>query len=136
MKWSVTIPGQPVSWDAAYRTMKMPVNRREGPVYNADGSRKFIYRPGKTDDAAQYQRDAQLIIQTKAPSDWSPPGQVRMVVDLYLTNDMDDDNALKLLRDTVQKATGVDDMLFLSCTRRKEIVDAREARVVLTFEDL
>lgn len=137
MKWRVTIPGQPVSWDDAYRTMKMPVRRKTGPVLNDDGSQKMIHRPGKTDAAAAYQRDAQLIIQTAAPSGWNPPGQVRMVVDLYLSHDMDDDNAMKLLRDAVQKATGVDDMRFLACTRRKEVVDdPYQARIVLTFEDL
>jgi hypothetical protein len=135
-KWSVTVPGQPVSWDAAYKTMRRPVVGRKGPVLNADGSQKMIHRPGKTDEAAEYQRGAQLVIQAAAPSGWSPPGQVRMVVDLYLSHDMDDDNAMKLLRDTVQKATGVDDMRFLACTRRKEIVSANDARIVLTFEDL
>ena len=133
----MTIPGQPVSWDAAYPIGKMPVRRKTGPVLNEDGSQKMIHRPVKSDAAKVYQQDAQLIIQAAAPSRWSPPGQVRMFVDLYLINDMDDDNALKLLRDTVQRATGVDDMRFLSCTRRKEVVsDPREARVVLTFEDL
>lgn len=136
MRWSVTIPGQPVSWDAAYRTMSLPVRRRTGPVLNADGSQKMIHRPGKTDEAAQYQRDAQLIIQAAAPSGWSPAGQVRMIADLYLSSDMDDDNALKLVRDSVQRATGVDDIRYLSCTRKKEIVSAKEARIVLTFEDI
>jgi hypothetical protein len=135
MTWSVTIPGQPISWDAAYRTMKLPVRRRTGPVLNEDGSQRMIHRPGKTDEAAQYQRDAQLVIQAAAPSGWAPQGQVRMVVDLYLSHDMDDDNALKLVRDAVQKATGVDDIRFLSCTRKKEIVSERDARIVLTFVD-
>lgn len=137
MTWSVTIPGQPVSWDAAYKTMRRPVHSKKGPVLNRDGSQKVIHRPGKTDEAAQYQRDAQLIVQAAAPSGWNPPGQVRMIVDLYLVDDMDDDNALKLLRDSVQRATGVDDMRFLSCTRVKEVVDdPRTARIVLTFVDL
>lgn len=131
MTWSVTIPGQPVSWDHAYKTGRIPARNTNS------GERLWIHRPIKTDKAVTYQEDAQLIIQAAAPSRWSPPGQVRMYVDLYLINDMDDDNALKLIRDTVQRATGVDDMRFLSCTRRKEVVsDPREARVVLTFEDL
>lgn len=131
MTWSVTIPGQPISWDHAYKTGRTPARNTRS------GERLWIHRPVKTDKAATYQQDAQLIIQAAAPSRWSPPGQVRMFVDLYLAHDMDDDNALKLIRDAVQRATGVDDMRFLSCTRRKEVVsDPREARVVLTFEDL
>lgn len=132
MTWSVTIPGQPVSWDHAYKTGKVP-----GRFVGRDGEKLMIHRPVKTDKAAQYQRDAQLIVQAAAPSGWNPPGQVRMIVDLYLVDDMDDDNALKLLRDAVQKATGVDDMKYLSCTRTKEVVDdPRTARIVLTFVDL
>lgn len=126
MRWSVTIPGQPVSWDHAYKTGRVPAR---GGV--------MIHRPVKTEKASTYQQDAQLIVQAAAPSGWAPPGRVRMIVDLFLAHDMDDDNAMKLLRDAVQRATGVDDMKFLSCTRRKEVVDdPRDARIVLTFEDL
>ena len=132
MSWSVTVPGQPVSWDHAYITGRVPVRTTpEG------GGKIFVHRPVKTSKAARYQQDAQYIIQAAVPTGWKPTGQVRMIVDLYLVHDMDDDNALKLVRDAVQRATGVDDIKYLSCTRLKEVVsDPRDARIVLTFDDL
>lgn len=135
MRWSVTIPGQPVSWDAAYITGRMPVKRRGVSVFNADGSQKTIHRPVMTDAGKTWKDDVQLLVQNAKPSKWKPTGQIRVIVDLYLSHDMDDDNAMKLTRDAAAKALGLDDIQFLVCTRTKEIVSERDARVELTFDD-
>jgi len=136
MRWSVTIPGQPVSWDAAYTTGRMPVRRKGVQVYNTAGEAKYINRPIKTDAAAQYQRDVQLIVQAAKPSGWHPEGQIRLTVDMILSHDMDDDNALKLARDAFARAIDYDDIHFLVCTRSKEVSDdPRLTSITITVDD-
>jgi len=136
MRWDVWLPGQPVSWDAAYPIGRMPVNRKSGPVYNADGSRKFIHRPVKSDDAKVYQEGVQIIVQTAKPSGWLPVEQVRVLVDLYLMEDIDCDNATKLLFDAAAKAIGCNDKLFVPCYAPKVIgVPFSAAGVLLTFDE-
>jgi len=135
LRWHVEIPGQPVSWDAAYRMGRMPVKRKGMPVLTGAGEQRMIHRPVLTDAGAVWKRDVQLLVQTAKPSKFKPAGQIRVIVDLFLSHDMDDDNAMKLTRDAAAKALGVDDMRFLVCTRTKEVVSARDARVELTFDD-
>lgn len=130
------VPGSPVSWDAAYRTGKMPVKRRGTQMHNTDGSPRYIHRPVMTPEGQQWKNDVLLLVRAAKPSAFKPTGQIRLIVDLYLSHDMDDDNALKLTRDAAAQAMGVDDIRFLSCTRVKEIVDdPRKAHVRLTFDD-
>jgi hypothetical protein len=137
MRWSVTIPGQPVSWDDAYITGKMPVKRRGVPVLNNDGSQKMIHRPILTDEARTWRDDVQLLVQNARPSRFKPTRQIRVVIDLYLSNDIDCDNATKLVFDGIERAFDkpFNDRQILPCYRRKEIVDERHARVELTFDD-
>lgn len=130
MRWSVTVPGQPQSWNSAYRT---------GKVYlkpDASGARRSIHRPVKTEKAAQYQNDVILLTRAARPSSWTPTTQVRVIIDLYLARNSDADNLLKILLDGAAKAIGINDVLFLPCVRRKESgLDPKDARVVLTFDD-
>jgi hypothetical protein len=129
VRWSVTIPGQPVSWDAAYRTHRVQITGRDGQPRN-------IHRPGLTPEARLWKRDVQLLAQAAKPSRWEPTPQLTIYWELYLAHDMDDDNAEKLARDSLATAIGVDDMRFLSQTMHKEVVaDPRDARVVITVED-
>lgn len=136
MRWHVDLPGQPVSWDQAYVTGKMPVKRRGKPVFNADMTPRTIHRPVLTDAGRVWKQDVEMLVRMAKPSAFKPTGQIRLIVDLYLSHDMDDDNAMKLARDAAAKAIGVDDMRFLACTRIKEVVDdPRKAHVRLTFDD-
>ena len=151
MRWSVTIPGHPVSWDRAYRTAKMPISRRGVPVLNEDMTPRLIHRPVLAPTAEIWKQNVQLLVQNAIPRRWQPSGQIRLLVELHLAEDMDDDNALKLARDAASRAivdhlmrTGAepkdarrrgDDMNFLVCTLSKEVVPLRDARVVLTFDD-
>ena len=136
MKWSVVIPGQPVSWDAAYPIGKMPVRRKTGPVLNEDGSQKMIHRPVKSIAAKVYQDDVIRLVTAAKPSGWVPTGQVRVAVSLHLAADIDCDNATKLVFDGAATAIGCDDKLFLPCYLRKEIgLDPFKAFVRLTFDD-
>jgi len=127
VKWSVEIFGQPVSWDDAYRT-----GRREL------GDGRIIHRPILTDRASKYRDDCVTQIQPRIPSGWMPTGQVRVFVHLFLLNDIDCDNATKLVFDAVERAVGkpFNDRQLVPCYAPKEIVhDRQEARVILTFDD-
>jgi hypothetical protein len=151
VRWSVTIPGQPVSWDHAYITGRMPVRRKGVQLYREDGSPKMINRPIKTDAAAVWQRDVELVAQAAKPSGWPavpcvhhtgrratacPAPQIRLTVDMILADDMDDDNALKLARDAFARAIDYDDIHFLVCTRSKEVTDdPRLASITITVDD-
>lgn len=135
MRWSVVIPGQPVSWDAAYRIGKMPVRRKDGPVFNADGSRKFIHRPVKVDEAQVYQDTVQLLVQNACPSGWRPKGQVRVYVEMWLGEDIDCDNATKLLFDAAAKAIGCNDRQFIPCYWKATGQNREAQGVRLIFDD-
>lgn len=150
MSWSFTVPGQPVSWDAAYRTGKMFVRRQGQQVLNADLTPKVIRRPVLTEDARAW-RDAVIVLARMAkPSGWRPRGcsgtrkghdpecqQLRLIVDLRLASDMDDDNALKLLRDGLAEAIDYDDIHFLTYTQSKTFGRTPyNACVIVTVEEL
>jgi hypothetical protein len=137
VRWDVWLPGQPVSWDSAYPMGKMPVRRKSGPVLNADGSQKMIHRPVKSDAAKVYQEGVQTIVQAAKPSRWLPTEQVRVFVDLYLMEDIDCDNATKLVFDAAAKAIGCNDRLFLPCYRIKiaGYPDRGQVGIRLTFDD-
>lgn len=140
MRWSVTIPGQPVSWDAAYRTGLIPVRRKIAgqrvSVLNDDGSRKMIHRPMLTAEAEQWKMDVYRLCTVAKPSRWRPEGQIRVEVVLRLVHDMDDDNAMKLARDALASAIEHDDINFLMTTKSKSSgYLLRDACVILTIDD-
>lgn len=138
MRWDVQIPGQPVSWDAAYITGKMPVKRRGVPVLDDEGNQKTIHRPILTKEAAAWRDTVQYIVQVTKPSKFKPTGQIRVIVDLFLSADLDCDNSTKLVFDGVERAFGkpFNDRQILPCYRTKEIVEnPNHACVVLTFDD-
>ena len=124
------------SWDAAYRTGLRMVVSKGKPVLRPDGTPKLIHRPALTPEAKQWKRDVQLLAQAARPSIWHPRGQIRVLVELHLVNDMDDDNAMKLARDALHEAIGYDDIHFLMCTVSKEAgVPLRDACIKLTIDD-
>lgn len=136
MRWGVTIPGQPVSWDAAYITGRMPISRKGVPVVDDSGKQKYIHRPVLTDEAKVWRNGVQMLCQAARPSRWKPEGQIRVVIELFLTHDMDCDNSGKLTLDGLAKAIDYDDIHFLVTYRSKEAgVPLRDARVVLTIDD-
>jgi len=135
MQWSVTIPGQPVSWDAAYRTGRMPVKRGGRLVLNEDLTPRYINRPVLTDDARVWKETVFTLARLAKPSGWKPEGQIRVLFDLRLAEDMDDDNACKLARDALAEAIGHDDRHFLACTRSKTVGRSLYAACVIITVD-
>lgn len=124
--WRFDIPGQPPSWNASYKIVRQ----------YRDGSVPF-HTLAKKQGVIDYQQAAKLIIRSAMPSRWSPTGQVRVFYWLYLSRDMDCDNIMKAIHDSIQAATGVDDKRFLPCVVTKEVVQKSKAKVrVVVSEDL
>lgn len=91
----------------------------------------------KTPRAVEYQNAARLIIGASKPSRWKPTDQVRIYYRFYLTRDIDCDNILKALNDSIEDATGINDKRFLPCVISKEVVrKPKDARVEVVLEDL
>jgi hypothetical protein len=113
----------------------MPVRRGGVPVLDASGAPRTIHRPFKTKPAAKYQDDVIFLTRAARPSSWpTPTDQVRVLVELHLTNDIDCDNATKLAFDAIAKAIGCNDRLFLPCYTVKELnVRPQDAKAVFTF---
>lgn len=136
MRWGVTIPGSPVSWDAAYRTGRMPVIRGKGiPVLDENGAQRYIHRPILTDEARRWRDDCQLLMQAACPSRFKPVGRLRVRWKFYLTRIIDSDNLVKLPSDALAKAIGYDDKFFNHCVEDVILVeDPREARVEVIID--
>lgn len=103
--WGFTVPGQPLSWNEAYR-----IGVRYRP-----GSRGGQYRTIiKTDEAVAYTDAVTMIAKTAKPSHW--PNYDRLIVvelRLYLGRSVDADNTMKMIMDGLKAALGVDDKWFL-----------------------
>lgn len=124
--WTFEIPGQPPSWNASYKIVRK---------YRDD--RVPFHTLAKKPDVIAYQVAAKMIISAAKPSRWVPPGQVRIFYWLYLSRDIDCDNIMKAIHDSIQAATLVDDKRYLPCVVMKEIVPKSKARVVVVVsEDL
>jgi len=90
----------------------------------------------KTPKATDYQAAAKLIIHSSKPSKWEPTEQVRVYYRFYLTRDIDCDNILKALNDSIEAATDVDDKRYLPCVISKEVVrKKKDARVEVVVAD-
>lgn len=126
MSWSFVLPGQPPSLNDLYEIGWR--NDKRGRRY------KGIV---KNEDARRYHDDAIPQIRVAKPSRWVPAGQVRLRIRLFLANDIDADNTLKVLSDAIQAATGINDKVFLPCIESKVIgLPPRDARVEVDVEDL
>ena len=135
MRWRVTIPGNAVSLDSAYRTGRMAVFRRGVPVLNEDGTRKMIHRPVLDSKAERWRDDCQLLMQNAMPRSFQPTEKIRIRWKFYLTRIIDSDNLIKLPSDALQRATGINDSRFLHCIEDVIVVsDPREARVEVVID--
>lgn len=128
MRFYVSIPGQPVSVDAAYRTGKFTITGR-------DGLPRDIHRPRITDEAKRWREDVQLLVQTAKPTRWNAAGQIRISIALYLAGNIDDDNCLKLIYDGIAAALERNDRDFVHCVVHKESgLPLKDAHVELAID--
>ena len=97
------IPGQPISWNRAYRIVRVP--------HRGGGSHLQL---AKSDEGWEYQRLVVVpIVRRAKPAGWAPDGQVRVRYWFRLHRRMDATNCLKLLEDAIAEGLGVDDAIFL-----------------------
>jgi hypothetical protein len=108
--WGLTVPGQPLSWNAAYR---IGVKNRPG----GRGSYRTII---KTDDAVAYTDMVAMLAKVARPSGWHPEGLIVVEYRLYLGRNVDSDNVMKLIGDGLQGGTGISDEWFLPRAMSKE----------------
>jgi Holliday junction resolvase RusA-like endonuclease len=125
MKWSFEIPGQPPSVNNMYTQI---ILRRgaEAP-----------YRSVKKDSkVAAYQVGSTYIAKLSKPRGWmpTPGGQIRVYLDFQLKRDADCDNLMKALLDSIAIALGVNDRVFLPCTRSKTVGN-KDPKVIVEIDD-
>ncbi len=100
-----TIPGQVVSWNRAYRVVKVPHKGGGGHLQLA-----------KTQAGWDYQTEATSIVRQHRPKHWEAgDGQIRIRYWFRFKRAIDGSNGLKLLEDAIALGLGVDDSRFLPC---------------------
>lgn len=135
MRWDAVIEGQPPSLNHSYANRTIPLRKKGVVQYDElSGEQKQRRIRVLTDEAEAYRNGAQMIFQSRKPSGWRPTGQIRVMFDLMLEREIDDDNALKLLYDALKRATGYDDKNYLHCVRSKETGHAHPY-VIVTVDD-
>ena len=101
--FSFTVPGQPVSWNQAFRVRFQHI----GGVKT-----RGLF---KTPEAESYQDGVRLIARVSRPSSFMPPKRGMLIVayEFVLKTDIDCDNLLKLMNDALAEAIDVNDKFFL-----------------------
>lgn len=119
-----TVPGQPVSWNAAYRV------RRQ-----YDGE-KMVRGLFKTEDAEAYQDSVRYIARAAKPSSFVPPKRCRIIVayDFVLSRDIDCDNLMKLMNDALAEAIGVNDKSFMPVVMSKTVSSKNPYTLVTVYD--
>ena len=126
--WRFEIPGQPPSWNASYKIVRKYRT-------TTTGKKVPFHTLAKEKPVIEYQDGARLIIQAAKPSRWAPDWQVRVYYWFFLSRDMDCDNIMKAINDSIEQATGVNDKRFLPCAMMKVIVPKAQAKVRVTIVD-
>ena len=130
MKWSFVLRGQPPSWNQSYHITRQKGTRNDGQPYE-------FSTLSKRQKVIDYQAYAVLTIRSARPSRWAPEGDVRVTWRIFLTRDIDCDNLMKAVHDSIERATGVNDRRFLPCVESKKWgVHQTEARIEITVEDV
>ena len=126
MRWRVIIPGEPLSWNHAYRDVFIP---------RADGG--TVRGRAKTPECVAYQQTVAFITAASRPTGWLPGDWIAISACLFMRRARDGDNTLKVLLDAVATGLRVNDKCFLpsiACIHAG--VPRGHERVELTFTDL
>jgi hypothetical protein len=113
VRFFVSIPGQPVSTNHAYKI---------GQVWIADrsGGQRQIRRPIITNEAVAWRDTVLTLVRLAKPSKWKADGQIRIQMGFFLARDADTDNLKKMILDGIAAALDVNDSRFLTCDTGKE----------------
>jgi len=120
-----TVPGQPVSWNAAFKTRM--------------GQRGMF----KTREAEDYQDTVSWIVKLSKKGWIVPEGRLIVAYEFFLKRDIDCDNLMKLLNDALARSLAVNDKLFMPVViskttgvpnpyTRVTVYDASTWRVLIT----
>lgn len=121
--FSFTVPGQPVSWNAAFK-----VRRYKLP--NGEWQRGIR----KTPEAEAFQHGVQMIAQAANTLRFDKNLRVLVAYEFALQNDIDCDNLLKLLNDALSKAIGLNDRHFMPVVMSKTIRNAQPFTRVTVYD--
>lgn len=131
----VDLPGQPPSWNSTYRIVRLNAKDKFGQaLFRPDGSRKTYSTMKKTAAVADYQEMARLVINLARPADFAPEGSIYVLYEMYLARDVDCDNVMKAIDDTLSKCIGINDRQFLPVAVSKE-TGSKDPHVRLTILD-
>ena len=134
-RFTVDLPGQPPSWNRTYRIVRLPAKDKHGqPVLGADGTQKKYSTMKKTEAVADYQTMAGYLINTAKPSAFKPEGLIYVLYELFLGRDVDCDNVMKAIDDTLARCLEVNDNRFLPVAMSKE-TGVKDPHVKLTVLD-
>ena len=130
MSWRFTIPGQPLSWNHAYK--RVTYRQRQ-----TDGSVRLMNRMAKVDAVDPYQEAIILIAKAARPIGWthSKNQPVRILYSFYTNPVIDTDNMKKLINDALAKAIGINDRWFLTCDVVNEKVPDGQQRIEVEIDD-
>jgi hypothetical protein len=138
MSWRAVIPGQPPSWNHAYEFTKRERTDHLGRVkLNGRGEPITFRAVVKKPEVQRYQDNASLIIASARPARWMFPDNRQMYVDyfLYLTNNIDATNVIKMVEDALARTIGVNDRWMLPRVQHKEVgCSLRTARVEILVD--
>lgn len=116
-RWTFTIPGRAPSTNHLYLPGAKFGSRRKAP------------------GVEEWQTVVAMIVRSARPKGWVPGPQIRLTFDFYLCREMDLDNALKALDDSIAAALGVNDRTFLPNCRSKRKVSKMDERIEVTVEN-
>lgn len=134
-RFVVDIPGQPPSWNRSYRIIHKNARDRYGQaVIGSDGRPKTYSSLMKDKSVVEYQELASYIIKAARPSDFNPEGLVYVCYRFRLGRDIDCDNVMKALNDTLAESIGINDKRFLPVAISKE-TGSKEPQVSLSVFD-
>lgn len=129
MRWTLTIPGQAVSWNAMYR-IGIRTRPARGASLTSGSYRKII----KTKEAQAYEDTVTLLAKVAKPSGFVADGFIVIEYRIFLGKDIDCDNIFKAVHDGLAKALGVDDTWFLPRAMSKTAgLRPPERRIELTI---
>lgn len=120
MEFSFTVPVPP-SWNAMYRVAWVPIKDKYGQTrVGTDGRSSRRMGLIKTRETAAMQEAISLIVKTARPSGWLPPEEIIVGYRFYLKRIADVDNLEKALGDSIARALGVNDRIFLPIPLARE----------------
>jgi hypothetical protein len=132
--FTFTVPGQPMSWNASYKSRTVHVRDRFGSVmHTAKGNpvtRGGLY---KTQEAKDWQDGVRMIARVHKPSDFAAH-EVIVVYDFVLARDIDCDNVKKMANDAIAEALGINDRYFYTADFSK-VTGSKDPHMMVTVYD-